>query len=74
MATPGGVHNRLYDVRRGEQLTMPEIPCSYDTSQPLADYQACVFASLSDLLGAGVIETPDFSQYYLSAVRAFFEG
>lgn len=47
---PGGVRNRLYKVKPGEHVTLPEIPC--DAGGQWAkkkDYEACVDGALSEL-------------------------
>ena len=47
---PGGVRNRLYDVRAGERLVFPEIPCGYDDATlDLDAYVACVLGALDEL-------------------------
>ncbi len=53
---PGGVKNRLFNVRAGERLQVPEIPCSYDGDWvSLAEYDACVIQALDDLQRAGKV-------------------
>jgi len=69
---PGGVRNRLYDVRAGERLVFPEIPCSFDdTSMRANQYAACVRDALGDLQGAGVLSHRDRARFLSSALRAF---
>lgn len=48
---PGGVRNRLYDVRNGEQVTIPEIGCNFATASSKNSYLACVNSALSQLNG-----------------------
>lgn len=46
---PGGVRNRLYGVAASERVLLPEIPCSFDTTDSQQDYEKCVKESLKDL-------------------------
>lgn len=47
---PGGVRTRLYDVKAGEHVTIPEIPCDPAGSwNKKKDYEACVDAALAEL-------------------------
>ena len=72
---PGGVRNRLYDVRAGERLLFPEIPCSFDDpSVAFPDYLDCVRGSLTQLRRAGVLSTPQAARFVGSAVRAFHDA
>ncbi len=71
---PGGHRNRLYGVRRGERLTMPEIPCSFDDGGPFSDYLTCVATTLVDLHAAGVIDRRHQRRLFLSAAIAFFDA
>lgn len=71
---PGGTRNRLYDVHRGERLTLPEIPCSYDAEWPSYQaYHACVTNALDGLRAAGAIDTNLRGRLLSSAVQAFKE-
>jgi hypothetical protein len=46
----GPVRNKLYDVRAGEKILFPEIPCSYDVvGQSRKDFDKCVKSSLDQL-------------------------
>ena len=69
---PGGVRNRLYNVRANERVVIPEIPCSFDdTSLEFPQYKRCVTTALEELEDAGAI-TPRFSKrLFSSAMRAF---
>lgn len=71
---PGGTRNRLYGVRSGEQISMPEIPCSYDGQQSLPGYLRCVVRSIHELRRADVIEAREVSRIVASAVVAYLEG
>lgn len=47
---PGGVRTRLYKVKPGEHITIPEIPCDpAGTWNKKKDYEACVDGALSEL-------------------------
>ena len=69
---PGGVVNRLYDVRAGERVLFPEIPCSFGGGSTRA-YLACVDDSLDALVGQGVLSPGDAARFRGSAARAFQE-
>ncbi len=78
---PGGVRNRLYDVKNGSRVTFPEIPCSFDTpvtSTKLgpvllarAKYDACVLGSLIELRLRNKVNDDDAVHLFASALRAF---
>ena len=69
---PGGVRNRLYNVRGGREVLFPEIPCSYDASWPsLQAYKRCVRGALNELVSADVIDRHDRARFLWSAIRAF---
>jgi hypothetical protein len=71
---PGGTRNRLYDVRRSERVTFPEIPCSYAAAWPAAEaYHACVDRALDELVRNGVLSEADGTRFRGSALRAFAE-
>lgn len=70
---PGGVRNRLYDVRAGERIVFPEIPCSLDADQPSGRFMSCVRGSLDDLVDAGVLSRGERARFLGSAARAFQE-
>ena len=68
---PGGVRNRLYDVRSGERVVFPEIPCSIDDEAlTLRGYLACLLNNLDELVDAGVIGAGERARFLVSAVRA----
>ncbi len=72
---PGGVRNRLYEVRAGQRVLLPEIPCSFDDpgASPAA-YAGCVLQALGELSAAGVV-TPGQAGHLLgSALRAYQEA
>jgi hypothetical protein len=79
---PGGAHNRLYDVKPGERLTLPEIPCDFqsfnDGLGPRASrkarraiYQQCVDDALQDLSDQGLIARKFQQRLQASALRAY---
>jgi enediyne biosynthesis protein E4 len=69
---PGGVRNRLYDVRRGERVLLPELPCSYTATWPSAEaYRVCVDTALDGLARDGVIGPAERERLLASALRAF---
>ncbi len=71
---PGGIRNRLYNVRNGEVLTIPEIPCSFDGDwSSFEEYRACVTSALKDLRQAGVINLTEAFRLKQSAMRAYRE-
>ncbi len=70
---PGRVKNRLYDVRAGEKVLFPEIPCSIDSPLPRGAYRACVNNAVRDLKRAGVIDGAQKARLFASALRAYDE-
>ncbi|HHO69168.1 MAG TPA: hypothetical protein ENK12_09060, partial [Gammaproteobacteria bacterium] len=69
---PGGVRNRLYDVRHGETITFPEIPCSYDDAGSTHhDYRQCVEEALDGLIHRNLISRRDGRRLLASALRAY---
>ncbi len=73
---PGGTHNRLYDVAKGEQVNFPEIPCSFKGGnfKNAGQYNACVSNALNTLLQKKVISSSQRARFLASAQRAFTEG
>ena len=56
---PGGARNRLRDVRSGERILFPEIPCDFDAQfDDRPAYVTCVRRALDELETAGVIDAP----------------
>jgi hypothetical protein len=71
---PGGVRNRLYDVKYPMNVVFPEIPCSYDGGWPsFASYRRCVGQALDELVAAGVLQQSQKGKFFSSAVRAFMD-
>lgn len=72
---PGGVRNRLYGVKAGERLLIPEIPCSFDGEwSGRGEYQGCVEAALDDLVTAKVLDKPARKRLLESAMAAYAGG
>lgn len=72
---PGGVRNRLYDVRAYERLSVPEIPCSYDGDWDDAHaYRQCVRRAVKELSRAGKIDRKLKGRLVASAMRAFHDA
>ena len=67
---PGGVRNRLYGVKAGERLVLPEIPCSFEGSSR-SGLRRCVKDATKDLVKKGVITQSYGSRLMVSALRAF---
>jgi hypothetical protein len=71
---PGGTRNRLYNVHSTEQITFPEVPCSYTAEWPdAAAYRGCVDRALDGLTGSGQLDKASASRLLESAVRAYAE-
>ena len=67
---PGGVRNRLYNVRAGEHVVFPEIPCSFDGFTTQWGYLGCLTRSLDDLVDHGVLSHVERVRFLMSALRA----
>lgn len=71
---PGGVRNRLYNVRNGERVVFPEIPVSFTAAGiGRKEYRAAVKKSLDQLVAAGVLTSNQRGRFLESALRAFDE-
>lgn len=68
---PGGVRNRLYNIRPGAPVLFPEIPCSIDSSLPRSAYNACVRDALNELVALGVLSNSERASFLSSAHRAY---
>lgn len=72
---PGGVKNRLYNVRAGERLLFPEIPCSYDDEWLYpTEYIRCVFGAVRELQKEDVLDRRQSLRFAISALRAWRES
>ncbi|MEM9290842.1 MAG: CRTAC1 family protein [Acidobacteriota bacterium] len=71
---PGGTRNRLYGVRKGDQVLFPEIPCSFDADVSLFEYATCLTRSLDELKGAGVLDELEAARFFASAIIARAES
>lgn len=70
---PGGVRNRLYNVRHGEQITFPEIPCSIDAQwKSSKTYRECVRSAMIELIKEDIISVGDGFRFLMSAYRAYY--
>lgn len=68
---PGGVRNRLFNVRAGEAVVFPEIPCSFEGDLAFRPYLACVVQALDDFVAAEVINGGLRMRLLMSALRSF---
>lgn len=68
---PSGVRNRLYRVRPGERLVLPEIPCSFDNDSGLPSYLRCLKGSLGDLVDEDIVSRRHANRLLASMIRAF---
>ncbi|MEE9346107.1 MAG: CRTAC1 family protein [Methylococcales bacterium] len=69
---PGGVRNRLYNVRHGEQITFPEIPCSIDAKwKSSRTYRKCVLGAIIELIEEDIISFRKGLRFLISAYRAY---
>lgn len=69
---PGGVRNRLYNVRQGSEILFPEIPCSFDDpSLDFVDYVHCVHQAIHELRSAEVLTHHQGSRFFWSALVAY---
>jgi hypothetical protein len=68
-----GIRNRLYNVKAGEKITFPEIPCSFAAGNgaTFREYLSCVTDALTDHVDAGHIARGDRTRFLLSALRAW---
>lgn len=69
---PGGVRNRLYNVRKSSDVLFPEIPCSYTADwDSRGAYEACVEQAVNGLVSAHVLSDGSASKFEHSALRAY---
>jgi enediyne biosynthesis protein E4 len=72
---PGGVRNRLYDVRPSERIALPEIPCDFTRDWGgHSQYRACVETALNELVACGVLNQSLRARFLSSALRAFADS
>jgi hypothetical protein len=68
---PGGNRNRLYDVKKGERIRLPEIPCSIaGNAKNFGQYNSCVHKALDGYRNAGLITQAERDRFIDSALRA----
>lgn len=69
---PGGTRNRLYGLRLFEEVTVPEIPCSFDADwDNTGEYLRCVIGALDDIRDEGLIDNAGHVRFFLSALHAY---
>ncbi len=69
---PGGVRNKLFNVKAGERLVFPEIPCSFDDDWSSFDaYHDCAKGALDELAMQGIITSNQNARLLSSAIKAF---
>lgn len=68
---PGGTVHRLHDVRAGERIVFPEIPCDpRDPSLGGREYRSCVAGALEALRDRGLLSRKLADRFQASALRA----
>jgi hypothetical protein len=68
---PGGTVNHLHDVRAGERIIFPEIPCDpRDPSLGRRKYRSCVAGALERLQDQGLLSQSLAARFQTSALRA----
>lgn len=71
---PGGVHNKLYNVKHGENILIPEIACDYKVShREHSSYTKCLRSELKQLYKSNFITARQSLRFYKSAMKAYFE-
>lgn len=69
---PGGVRNIIYNVRAGNKVIVPEIPCSYDDkSLSKHQYKECVEDALNELVSANIINSKTYKKLLKSSLKSF---
>jgi enediyne biosynthesis protein E4 len=72
---PGGVRNRLYEVKSRERLNVPELPCDYAVrTNTAAAYRKCVNDALDGYVQRGTIDQTMATRLRASALRAAEES
>jgi hypothetical protein len=67
---PGGTVSRLHDVRAGERIVFPEIPCERrDPSLGGGKYRSCVAGALEGLQERGLLSRSLAARFLASALR-----
>ncbi len=70
---PGGVRNRLYNVRQSERILFPEIPCSFAGELDFWGYLSCVGTAVDELEDAGVLNKRQATRFFVSALLAYLD-
>ena len=68
---PGGNRNRMYDVKAGERIILPEMPCDFAGNSSRGGFRRCTKEALKDLVKAGVITQSHSNRLEASALRAY---
>jgi len=69
---PGGTRNKIYNVRAGDSITFPELPCSYDTTQlTKAEYKICVRNAIDELVATDSLTPGQARKISKSAIKAY---
>lgn len=69
-----GVRNKLYRVKANEKISLPEIPCSYETEwAKVNEYKMCVSDALDSLYNDNYIDQKMKLRLLSSALRAYQE-
>lgn len=69
---PGGTKNRLYNVKSGESIIFPEIPCSYDSDwRNINEYKRCINGAIKTLVDDGRIDRHIGLRLFHSSIRAY---
>ena len=70
---PNGARAKLYDVKAGERLVIPQLPLSYDTELAFFEYYAQISKTLKDRVDQGVIDEKLANRLRHSATKALIE-
>lgn len=72
---PGGVRNRIYNVKRGATVIVPELPCSFDDQTiSFHEYKSCLTNALKGLAEKGYLSRKDKAKLFSSNIRAFWKA
>lgn len=70
----GGHRNRLYGVRLGERVTIPEIPCDIGGEwESVGKFATCVINALNELRDAGLVDDAGHVRHFLSNLHGYFD-
>lgn len=73
---PNGVRNRIYRVRHGEALTVPEIGCTVDQSawNSFHEYKQCLGPSILELILSGEVSILQGTRLWASGLLAYWDA